>query len=187
MSHKKFPEKLIPMTQSGRYFARLYNTVTRWWGLNYHEKAHLLKYGAFKKGPIFEQTNCGRIVFTGVNMEKAGIFLKEINEDVSESAKILQKTFNEVNSTYQVLEPLLTDMIKRIRSARQTINVELKTAMGHMKDCRKFFLEKEYETEIARLKEFIGLCERMRELANDGTLDVITDIILKFAEGGPDE
>jgi hypothetical protein len=53
------------------------------------------------------------------------------------------------------------------------------TALG---DVRQFFLEDDYKKEIARLHEFIDLCERLKALKEEGLLDAVSDIILKLSQ-----
>jgi hypothetical protein len=122
-------------------------------------------------------------MIVGVYMESANDFLKQINEVAGESAEILKKTYNEVNATYELLEPRLIKMIKDIRGSRMAIVTELKTTLATMKDVRKFFLESDYKKEIERLERFVVLCERMKILIDDGTIEAVCDIALKFAIG----
>ena len=50
------------------------------------------------------------------------------------------------------------------------------------KEIRKFFMDDEHEKQIARLKEFVEVCERLNELKNSGFLDSVANTILKLAD-----
>lgn len=69
---------------------------------------------------------------------------------------------------------------KDLHAFRSSVILDLGAAKKEMADVRKFFLEKEHLDEMARLKEFIELCEQFKRLKDSGVLDVITDAILKL-------
>lgn len=71
-------------------------------------------------------------------------------------------------------------ILESIRQTRVAIGHESKTLLTECGDVRKFFLGADHEKEIARLKEFIELAERLRALKADGTLDKLADTILKL-------
>jgi hypothetical protein len=52
--------------------------------------------------------------------------------------------------------------------------------MAALKDVRQFFLNENHETEVARLKEFVELCERLQKLKASGFLDTVADTMLKL-------
>jgi hypothetical protein len=122
-------------------------------------------------------------IFGGFKMEISSEMTKKINEEMEISNKLLQKTYNDLKTTYSMLEPEMYGLIKTIRQTRMTISTELKTSLTIMKDVRKFFLESDYEKEMERLERFVSLGERMKILINDGTLDAICDVSLKLAIG----
>lgn len=70
--------------------------------------------------------------------------------------------------------------MESIRQTRVAIGNESKLLLAECGDVRKFFLSADHDKEIAKLKEFIELCERLRSLKNDGTLDRLADTILKL-------
>ena len=72
-------------------------------------------------------------------------------------------------------------VLESIRQTRVAISFESRQLLTDCGDVRKFFLSDDHEKEIAKLREFIELCERLRSLKNDGTLDKIADTILKLA------
>ena len=74
---------------------------------------------------------------------------------------------------------------KRINSMRQTrmaFDVETRQLMASLREVRQFFLDKDYATEIARLKEFVDTCERLQKLKESGFLDSVADTMLRLSE-----
>jgi len=71
-------------------------------------------------------------------------------------------------------------VMESIRQARVAIGFESKQLLAECSDVRKFFLSDDHDKEIAKLREFIELAERLRSLKNDGTLDKLADTILKL-------
>jgi len=138
---------------------------------------------------FFEKKKCAKFAHIaylqriGITMEIDNELLKLVNEEVRESVKTLQSLANDVSNINDLLEPEIHKLVNRIRTARMTTVRELKTALTEMKDVRKFFLDKEYKTEIERLEKFVDLGERLRALIKDGTMDMITDSILKLSIG----
>jgi methionine synthase II (cobalamin-independent) len=72
-------------------------------------------------------------------------------------------------------------VMEDIRQTRVAIGHESAKLLAECGDVRKFFLSDDHEKEIVKLREFIELCERLRSLKNDGTLDKLADTILKLA------
>ena len=116
-------------------------------------------------------------------MEVNKTLLDEINKEVEISRNILQEMSNDCLAIQEFLEPQLTTAIKRLRETRMTIKTEFSQTLNAMKDVRKFFLDKEYEKEMDRLERFVNIVSQFRELSADGTLDAVSDTILKLSEG----
>ena len=72
-------------------------------------------------------------------------------------------------------------VLESIRQTRVAIGFESKQLLSECGDVRKFFLSDDHDKEIAKLREFIELAERLRDLKADGTLDRLADTILKLA------
>lgn len=72
-------------------------------------------------------------------------------------------------------------VLENIRQTRVAIGIESRQLLAECGDVRKFFLSDDHAAEIARLREFIQLAERLRSLKTDGTLDQLADTILKLA------
>lgn len=70
--------------------------------------------------------------------------------------------------------------IELIRSTRYTVLSETGQMMHALKDVRQFFMGSDHKDQVARLREFVELCERLQNLKNSGFLDDVADTILKL-------
>jgi hypothetical protein len=72
--------------------------------------------------------------------------------------------------------------ITDIRAVRMAVATEVSQIIQPLSDIRKFFLAHDHKDEVARLKEFVDLCERLQALKSTGFLDTVADTILKLTE-----
>tara|TARA_R110000868_G_scaffold267108_1_gene526380 strand:+ start:961 stop:1419 length:459 start_codon:yes stop_codon:yes gene_type:complete len=98
-----------------------------------------------------------------------------------EARRILDWHCNHVKESWIEWSDQTNKVLEQIRQTRVVIGIESKQLLAECGDVRKFFLSDDHEKEIAKLREFIELCERLRALKNDGTLDKVADTILKLA------
>jgi len=75
----------------------------------------------------------------------------------------------------------MTSARDEVREKRYAIVTESAAAVKSLRDIRQFFLGQDYEKERDRLADFADLCERLQRLKNDGTLDAVSDTILRLA------
>jgi len=71
--------------------------------------------------------------------------------------------------------------LKDLRMTRVAFDTEQRLLMASLKEVRAFFLDKDYETERNRLKEFVDICERLKALKESGFLDTVADTMLKLS------
>lgn len=84
---------------------------------------------------------------------------------------------------YAAYDEFLLKALRDTRAAKAAIEIETKLILATLADVRKFFLDPKHEEEVAKLKEFINLCERLRALKDSGFLDTIADTILRLEIG----
>ena len=113
-------------------------------------------------------------------MENVKSAIKEIHEDIEKSIDVLQQSYNELLKTHGLIAPQIIKMSKELREKRLALTTEIKSSISLMRDIRKFFLEKDHKIEINRIEEFLNVCERVKALIEDGTMDTITETILKL-------
>jgi hypothetical protein len=72
--------------------------------------------------------------------------------------------------------------LEDIRATRFAMVAETSQMTGALKEVRQFFLGGDYKEEIARLREFVDLCERLNALKESGFLDNVADTMLRLAK-----
>lgn len=77
------------------------------------------------------------------------------------------------------------ERLKELRMLRLANEGEIRQLMASFREVRQFFLDKDYATEIARLKDFVDTCERLQKLKESGVLDSVADTMLRLGEGKP--
>jgi hypothetical protein len=71
--------------------------------------------------------------------------------------------------------------LEDIRGTRFAMVTEASQMIGPLKELRQFFLGGDYKEEVARLKDFVDLCERLQKLKESGFLDSVADTMLRLA------
>lgn len=112
--------------------------------------------------------------------EKTTRALLTLTDQVKESKELLMNALANIGALYDEFERISNKMLTSARSFRMGAVVEVASAMKPFQDLRKFFLEKDHETEITRLREFVDLCERLKVLKDSGFLDTVADTMLKL-------
>jgi hypothetical protein len=131
---------------------------------------------------VFRQP-IGLISIVGVVMEDATELLEAANKEVENSRLILEDLQNKVRALGDIVLPALAEQVKAIRDSRMAVSREVGQILGDLRDVRQFFIEKDYELEMARLERFIALCKELQGLKSDGTLDAVLDSALHLATG----
>ena len=116
---------------------------------------------------------------------------EEIKKLPNETRPVVVEAQDARRIIYELTEGIIGDMekfrangkqhLEEIRQTRFAMVGEVSQMTGALKELRQFFLGSDYATEITRLKEFVGLCERLQELKASGFLDAVADTLLKLA------
>lgn len=117
----------------------------------------------------------------GSELEVYLVELEETTKQVSEAKELLKESVNEMSALSNALFPLMKSQIESIRSARMAIQAESRDTVRALEDVRKFFLDSDYETEMARLERFVRLCREFQQLKSDGVIDDVADISIRMA------
>lgn len=75
----------------------------------------------------------------------------------------------------------MKDHLSNIKGVKIAYVAELNVIKKELQDIRTFFVGAEHDREIARLREFVDLCERIAALKRAGTLDAVAETIIKLA------
>ena len=94
---------------------------------------------------------------------------------------VLDESLSHVGLSMDGFKDGVTKWLQEFRTARMNFASEANYMLGPLKDIRQFFLESTYEKEIARLREFVELCERLQKLKESGFLDTVADTMIRLA------
>jgi hypothetical protein len=113
---------------------------------------------------------------------------KKLNDDsidmalrVLEAQQSLEWSLSHLKVSWLDWSQEAEQALKDLRMLRMAFTNEGKLILQEAKDIRKFFLDETHQVEIAQLKEFVDVCERLEGLKKRGTLDALVDVILKLA------
>lgn len=71
--------------------------------------------------------------------------------------------------------------LTELRMTRMSTESEMRQLLSSLKEVRAFFLDQDYESQVARLKDFVETCERLKALKDSGFLDQVADTMLRLA------
>ena len=120
-------------------------------------------------------------------------FVKQTEKTISETESLTQRAL-EARAAMDVLseswkkawfdfQATSDERLKEFRMTRIAVDTEMRLLLASLKEVRMFFLDDDYQKEIARLKEFADVCERLQQLKSSGFLDTVAETILKLAVG----
>ena len=112
--------------------------------------------------------------------EQSAQHQEEMLARVVDAKKALHLAMETVRQEWIDWDEKAKSMLQDARMWRMAIDSEFNRALGAFQDVRKFFLSSEHDKEVARLKEFVELCERLQTLKQSGFLDQVADTILKL-------
>jgi len=108
----------------------------------------------------------------------------ELNPSV-EAAKaaraIMDELLHGIGGEMEKFKQGTKQFLEDIRGTRFAVVAETSQMTTALKDVRQFFLGADYTEQIARLKEFVELCDRLNTLKDSGFLDKIADTLLTLS------
>jgi hypothetical protein len=107
--------------------------------------------------------------------------MSELIEKTREAKQSLLEACTGIGENMDKLKPMKKEMIDELRGLRMTTTTEVAAMLKPLEDLRKFFLGADHDKEIARLREFVDLCERLETLKKSGFLDTVADTMLKLS------
>lgn len=105
----------------------------------------------------------------------------EYAQEVKLARRILEEATDNFREDVMNFTDELPKAVKNLRSWRMTMEAEKTLSIKALTELREFFLGHDYEKEMVRLSEFVRLCEKLKALSADGTLDKVADVMLKLA------
>jgi hypothetical protein len=107
--------------------------------------------------------------------------LSNLATAAEDSRRVIDESMRGIGGIQQEFDAKLKLFLEDLRQTRFAVVAEVSQLSQPLKDIRQFFLGKDYEMEMARLRQFVELCERLVALKRDGTLDAVSDTIIKLA------
>ena len=107
--------------------------------------------------------------------------LTELARAAVDARNVLRENLRELGGGLEDFNAKVKVSLDDVRQSRFAFVTEISQMINPLKELRQFLLDKQYETEITRLREFVDLCERLHRLKNDGTLDAIADTMIRLA------
>jgi hypothetical protein len=135
------------------------------------------KHGLYSEKIIDENSP----IIAGDMMESTKDCLNAVRIELEESKKVMQDIANQIKEICSITNPMIINQIKELRNYRMTVTSESIQLLRELKEIRQFFLDSEYKTEIDRLEKFLILCNELKKLKLDGTLDTICESIIGLA------
>lgn len=109
---------------------------------------------------------------------------REMGEAMAQASDAVGQSRAAFSSELQKLHEVSASVLNEMRSRRYALVTETSKALDAMREIRQFFIGPDYQDEIARLRDFVELCERLQALQQNGFLNTISDTMLKLAVGG---
>jgi hypothetical protein len=119
----------------------------------------------------------------GQQVERAKEAMEMAREEMDNSKAALEATFNDMAKLADRIIALCANQVRDVREARMAMNREVASMLAELRDVRKFFLEENHAQEVSRLQEFVKVCDHLRQLKADGTLDAMSDTIVRMSLG----
>jgi hypothetical protein len=107
--------------------------------------------------------------------------LSRLEAQMVESRKSLQTAMEGLRDIFREVDEYTSEAVIATRASRMTAIQEISQLTAALRDIRKFFVGPEHKEEVARLREFTELCERIAKIKKDGTLDAVAETIIKLA------
>jgi len=138
------------------------------------------------EGQIMEEKSDAEI-----NADLAGRIYKKADISVTEADRLVAKAMD-ARAALDVMcdhwKPSWIEFtqqsderLKQFRMFRMAFDTESKLLMANLREVRQFFMDKDHDGEVNRLREFVDLCERLKKLKESGFLDTVADTMLKLA------
>lgn len=107
--------------------------------------------------------------------------LTELAKAALDARNSLRENLKELGSGMEDFDAKAKVYLVDLRQTRYALVTEVAHMTNSLKEIRAFFIGSTYEQEIARLKEFVDLCERLQKLKDSGFLDSVADTMIRLA------
>jgi hypothetical protein len=124
----------------------------------------------------------GEVAVRAVTMaQQVPEIMSDLAEKAHEAKMTLMEAVTGISTGMDHLRPMRKEMTEELKEMRTSVTSEVAATLKPLEDIRKFFLGPDHDKEIARLREFVELCERLKKLKDEGFLDSVADTLLKLS------
>lgn len=93
----------------------------------------------------------------------------------------IDEMYNGIGGDMEKHRENMKNHLSNLKGFKIAYVAEVTAIKKELQDIRTFFVGAEHDREIARLREFVDLCERIAALKRAGTLDAVAETIIKLA------
>lgn len=105
---------------------------------------------------------------------------EELTKRTLNARDALNKAVAGIGECLDKVKPLCRDYTKELGVMRTEAHGRINDAKKDILELRALFLGADYELEMARIKEYIDVCERLKALKDAGILDDVAQTLLKL-------
>lgn len=131
-----------------------------------------------KDPAVFNATVGNALVSSTV---KSASEAEKLVERVTEARAALEILVDQFKASWIEFTETGDERLKQLRMTRMATESEMRMLMASLREVRTFFLDSKHEAEVARLREFVDLCERLQKLKESGFLDSVADTMLRLS------
>lgn len=105
-------------------------------------------------------------------------------ETLTHSADLMKSLANQAETMDEAVAKFKNSShayIEQIRTTKYAVASEVNQIIAPLREIRQFFMGRDYDQEIARLRDFVELCERLQKLKESGFLDRVADTMIRLA------
>lgn len=129
--------------------------------------------------PMFKRSEIQQIVFA--ECDRMAKETSPIVRQAQDARRIVDELVHGIGGDMERFKASVRIHLEDIRQARMAIVTETSQMSGPLKEVRQFFLGADYKDQIARLTEFVNLCERLQKLKDCGFLDRVADTLIRLS------
>ena len=128
---------------------------------------------------------------TEMSMELHRGFVNQSEKSLKETVSLLSQAMDARDSmdimaeswkvSWSTFQETTGERLKELRMNRMAMDSETRQLMAALREVRSFFADKNHSEEVERLREFVGLCERLKAMKESGFLDTVADTMIRLA------
>jgi len=137
---------------------------------------HGATHDLVRKDVVAEGMAVGLAAEAETKLEK----LKKLRSETNEAVQLLFESATGMGGVIQKFTDDSKQWVQDIRQTRFFICGEIQQTKRDAEDLRRFFGSSEHDKQIEKMKEFVEVCERLKQLKDSGFLDAIVETMIKL-------